>query len=57
MSMIVVFFVVCVVVGFDFMLMFDGGICCGSDIIKVIGMGGDGIMFGCVYIFGFVVKG
>lgn len=44
-------------VGPDFTLMLDGGIRRGSDIIKAIGMGGDGIMLGRAYTFGLAAKG
>lgn len=44
-------------VGRDFTLMFDGGIRRGSDIIKAIGMGADGIMLGRAYTYGLAAKG
>ncbi len=44
-------------VGHDFTLMLDGGIRRGSDIIKAIGMGADGIMLGRAYTFGLAAKG
>lgn len=44
-------------VGPDFTLMLDGGIRRGSDIIKAIGMGADGIMLGRAYTFGLAAKG
>ena len=44
-------------VGRDFTLMLDGGIRRGSDIIKAIGMGADGIMLGRAYTFGLAAKG
>jgi isopentenyl diphosphate isomerase/L-lactate dehydrogenase-like FMN-dependent dehydrogenase len=44
-------------VGPDYTLMLDGGIRRGSDIVKAIGMGADGIMLGRAYTFGLAAKG
>ena len=44
-------------VGSDFTLMLDGGIRRGSDVIKAIGMGADGIMLGRAYTFGLAASG
>lgn len=41
-----VLLVICVVVGDDFLLMFDSGICLGSDIFKVLVLGVDVVLIG-----------
>nr|HML29398.1 alpha-hydroxy-acid oxidizing protein [Hyphomicrobium sp.] len=43
--------------GRDFTLMLDGGIRRGSDVIKAIGMGANGIMLGRAYTFGLAANG
>ncbi|MBR0557874.1 alpha-hydroxy-acid oxidizing protein [Ciceribacter sp. L1K23] len=44
-------------VGPDFCLMLDGGIRRGSDIIKAIGLGADGVMLGRAYAYGLSAAG
>jgi isopentenyl diphosphate isomerase/L-lactate dehydrogenase-like FMN-dependent dehydrogenase len=44
-------------VGPDFCLMFDGGIRRGTDILKAIGLGADGVMLGRAYAYGLAAKG
>ncbi|WP_337270879.1 alpha-hydroxy acid oxidase [Oryzifoliimicrobium ureilyticus] len=41
----------------DFSLMLDGGVRRGSDIIKAIGLGADGVMLGRAYTFGLAAAG
>ncbi|MGR9186389.1 alpha-hydroxy acid oxidase (plasmid) [Rhizobium leguminosarum] len=44
-------------VGPDFTLMLDGGVRRGSDIVKALGMGADGVMLGRAYTYGLAAKG
>ncbi|MGO6900496.1 alpha-hydroxy-acid oxidizing protein [Rhizobium ruizarguesonis] len=44
-------------VGPDFSLMLDGGVRRGSDIVKAIGMGADGVMLGRAYTYGLAAAG
>lgn len=44
-------------VGADFTLMLDGGIRRGTDIIKAIGQGADGVMLGRAYTYGLAANG
>lgn len=44
-------------VGPDFCLMVDGGIRRGTDIIKIIGLGADGVMLGRAYAYGLSAAG
>lgn len=44
-------------VGTDFTLMLDGGIRRGSDIVKAIGLGADGVMLGRAYTYGLAAAG
>ncbi|MDM9623202.1 alpha-hydroxy acid oxidase [Rhizobium sp. S96] len=44
-------------VGTDFTLMLDGGIRRGTDIIKAIGQGADGVMLGRAYTYGLAANG
>jgi len=44
-------------VGPDFSLMLDGGIRRGSDIIKALGSGADGVMLGRAYTYGLAAAG
>lgn len=44
-------------VGPDFTLMLDGGVRRGSDIVKALGMGADGVMLGRAYTYGLAARG
>lgn len=44
-------------VGPDFCLMLDGGIRRGTDIVKAIGLGADGVMLGRAYTYGLAAAG
>lgn len=44
-------------VGRDFCLMLDGGIRRGTDILKAIALGADGVMLGRAYAYGLAAKG
>ncbi|NML76628.1 alpha-hydroxy-acid oxidizing protein [Rhizobium sp. S-51] len=44
-------------VGSDFCLMLDGGIRRGSDVIKAVGLGADGVMLGRAYAYGLSAAG
>lgn len=44
-------------VGADFTVLLDGGIRRGTDIIKAIGLGADGILLGRAYTYGLAAKG
>jgi len=44
-------------VGPDFTLMLDGGVRRGSDIVKAIGLGADGVMLGRAYTYGLAAAG
>jgi isopentenyl diphosphate isomerase/L-lactate dehydrogenase-like FMN-dependent dehydrogenase len=44
-------------VGPDFCLMLDGGIRRGSDVIKAVGLGADGVMLGRAYAYGLSAAG
>lgn len=47
----------CVVLGFVVLLFVDGGICCGIDVFKVMVFGVNVVLFGCFYVYVFVVSG
>lgn len=44
-------------VGQDFCLMLDGGIRRGTDILKAVGLGADGVMLGRAYAYGLAAQG